>query len=293
MGIFGAIKSLFGSDGLDIEKRFSTLHQANSGTMSRLLKVQEHATGTIFALKILDTQKIAEFEERFQGLHKPSEGEISLAIKHPSVVETFEFGLTSLGEHFLLMEFLDGAGLHTLIDPTGKNAKVKGSGKRLLSMLRTAAIGLGAVHKAGFVHRDVCPHNFVALKGENRCKLIDFGLSIPAAREFQLPANRTGKLDYMAPEILRRQATDHRVDVFAFGASAYQLCAGRLPWEAAPKGGLSSAARSVADIRKYRPTVAPVLATAIERCLANDPAGRFHTLEEFVREVASLESVDG
>ena len=79
--------------------------------------------------------------------------------------------------------------------------------------------------------RDVCPPNYVVAPDAQSLKLIDFGLTLPATPQFMQPGNRTGKPNYMAPEIVKRQSTDVRVDVFAFGVTAYELCTFELPWE--------------------------------------------------------------
>ena len=63
-------------------------------------------------------------------------------------------------------------------------------------------------------------------------KLIDFGLTIPYTPEFCKPGNRTGTTDYLAPELISRVTTDHRVDLFALGVTAYEMFTG-LPWEKA------------------------------------------------------------
>ena len=62
-------------------------------------------------------------------------------------------------------------------------------------------------------------------------KLIDFGLTLPAEKEFMLPGNRTGTPNYMAPEVVRRKPTDQRLDIFAYGVSMYELFAFDLPWQ--------------------------------------------------------------
>ncbi len=64
-------------------------------------------------------------------------------------------------------------------------------------------------------------------------KLIDFGLTIPYRPEFCKPGNRTGTPKYLAPELIKRQTTDHRVDLFALGVTAYEMFTGDLPWEKA------------------------------------------------------------
>ncbi len=68
---------------------------------------------------------------------------------------------------------------------------------------------------------------------EGVVKLIDFGLTIPNKPEFCKPGNRTGTTDYLAPELIRRVTTDHRVDLFALGVTAYEMFTLGLPWEKA------------------------------------------------------------
>ena len=67
---------------------------------------------------------------------------------------------------------------------------------------------------------------------ENQVKLIDFGLAIPNTPAFRGPGNRTGTLQYMAPELIRREPIDERIDIFAFGAMAFEFLTGRLPYDA-------------------------------------------------------------
>ena len=66
---------------------------------------------------------------------------------------------------------------------------------------------------------------------EGVLKIIDFGLAIPYKPDFCRPGNRTGTPDYMAPELIKRQRTDHRVDMFALGVTAYEVFSNTFPWE--------------------------------------------------------------
>ena len=127
------------------------------------------------------------------------------------------------------MEYLDGAGMNSLL--VGRDRRLEGNRLRLL---RQAAEALGAVHAAGFIHRDICPRNFLVSKDGKDLKLIDFGVSVPAEAAFMHPGVRVGNPNYMAPEVVRRKLIDQRLDVFAFGVTAYELCTGgHLPW---PRG---------------------------------------------------------
>ncbi len=100
-----------------------------------------------------------------------------------------------------------------------------------VELLAQAAEGLAAVHAAGFIHHDINPRNFLVDR-EQHVKLIDFGLTVPNTPAFRRPGNRTGTLQYMAPELLRREPIDERIDIFAFGVMAFEFLTDRLPYDA-------------------------------------------------------------
>lgn len=288
MGLFDSLTKLFSSNRLDIEKRFTTIGKATTGTMSRVLKVRDKETGQFYALKLLDRGATEDFEARFKNVKKPSEGQIAVALKpHPLLVQTFEFGLTTTNEQYVLMEYIEGTGLHDLI--LKKSPRLEGN---RVVLMRQMAEALKAVHASGYLHRDVCPHNFLLCE-DNTLKLIDFGLSVPATPDFMGPGNRTGKADYMAPELIRRQGTDHRVDVFALGVSAYELCAGKLPWTSG--GGEAAIARAnqtVKPLKELRPTIDTRFAKVIEGCLTPNPEDRIKTMDEVIKRLRRITSDD-
>ena len=100
-----------------------------------------------------------------------------------------------------------------------------------VELLAQAAEGLAAVHAAGFIHHDINPRNFLVDR-DQQVKLIDFGLTVPNTPAFLRPGNRTGTVQYMAPELLRREPIDERIDVFAFGVLAFEFLTDRLPYDA-------------------------------------------------------------
>jgi eukaryotic-like serine/threonine-protein kinase len=178
-----------GSKQVDIEARFERLRSAISGTMSNFFVARDRDNGNrVVGVKLCDTEKVAFFENRFKGLNKPSEGEIAIQMSHPNIVQTYEFGTSNKGQQFLVMEYIDGPGLQQLIV---EREEEKLSGKRL-DMIRQMAEALHHVHKKEFIHRDICPRNYMATADLATVKLIDFGLTLPATRPFMAPGNRTG-----------------------------------------------------------------------------------------------------
>ena len=98
----------------------------------------------------------------------------------------------------------------------------------------------------------------------------------------------------MAPELARRFPTDHRVDVFAFGVTAYQICTGVLPWESGATGmAAMTHDQPPADIRTYRPTIDVDLAQTIHFCLESDPKKRCPSMDVFLARIKAVEREDG
>jgi len=289
VGFFDQFKSLLGGNRVDVRARFEVLRETSSGTMSKFFKARDRETGRIVGLKILDPKKTAEFEARFKGLKKPSEGEILSKIKHPRIVEAIEYGITVQGEQFVVMDFLEGQGLNHLVH--GRNPLLEG---RRLTIIRQAAEALQAVHDAGFIYRDVCPRNFMLDASGADLKMIDFGLAVPATPAFMQPGNRTGNPNYMAPELVKRRPTDQRIDIFAFGVTAYEICTGQLPWERGTTGlvAMKHVEQPPIEIERYRPRIDPRLAAAITRCIQREPADRFTAVKDFTKAIAPIESED-
>ena len=285
MSLLANLKSLFASK-VNISKRFELLREAITGTMSNFYMARDRENGQIVGLKLLDREKFAVYEARFKGLKKPSEGEIGMSLVHPRIMKTLEYGVSSEGQHFVVLEYLDGPGLHSLI--VGRDKRL--DGKRV-KLLRQAAEALKFVHDSGFIHHDVCPRNFVCSRDLESLKLIDFGLTVPLTPEYMQPGNRTGTANYMAPEVVRRKNKDHRLDIFSFGATAYELCTFNLPWEKGT-GERALQHEGAIDIVAARPTINPRLADAIIRCLAPDPDKRLQLFDHFLGAIVRLKTED-
>ena len=289
MALLDLFRSLFRSGSrLNVSARFALLREAIQGTMSKFYMARDLRTGEIVGLKILNREKTAMFEARFKGLNKPSEGEIAIQLQHPRIVETYEYGLTVDGDPYLVMEYLEGPNFSSLI--IGRDDRLRG---RRIHFVRQAAEALGSVHATGFLHRDMCPRNLMLTDDGENLKLIDFGLSVPATRPFMQPGNRTGTANYMAPELVRRRWTDERLDIFAFGVTAYEICTGELPWMRGETGLAAMAHdQKPTDIRRYRPQIHPQLAEAIHACIKPEPKDRCPSMNQFLQTIRRVDSDD-
>ncbi|MEX0613468.1 MAG: serine/threonine-protein kinase [Pirellulales bacterium] len=289
MGITQFFKSILEGGKVDIASRYAILREAVSGTMSNFHMARDRETERIVGLKILDKAKTDALEARFKGLNKPTEGEIATSFNHPRIVTTYSHGITTNDEQFLVMEFLDGPGLNSLI--IGQSKLLDGN---RLALARQAAEALEAVHNAGYIHRDICPRNFVCSKDATSLKLIDFGLTVPAEKDFMLPGNRTGTPNYMAPEVVRRKPTDKRLDIFAYGVSMYELFAFDLPWQRG-SDGRAAMAHGITDappLKKFYPKIHSTLEAAIHKCMEADANNRFQNITQFLKAISRLQHED-
>lgn len=266
MGIFDSIKKAFaGSSRLDVSARFELDRHSFNGTMSSFRVAKEIQTGKTVGLKLLDGEKREYFEQRFKGLDKPEEGQIATEMEHPNIVKTLEFGLTTKGIHYILMEYLDGPGLNTLVNEPTREFK-----KYRLRLIKNMVEAIAYVHSKGYIHRDICPRNFICAKDMKSLKLIDFGLSVPDKPDFRKPGNRTGTPQYMAPEVVRRRPTDHRLDIFSLGVSFYKMLTANHPWDVTDVSGLGALAhdqRKATDIYSHRPNLNKALGQIVMKML--------------------------
>ncbi len=272
---------------LDVSARFRLDKHAFTGTMSRFQVAKEIGTNQLYGIKFLDAEKTAYFNSRFKGLNKPPEGEIAMKIEHPQIVQTFEYGVTTADEDYILMEYINGPGLDALIRKEDANLFPD-----RLVLIRQMAEAIQAVHDFGFIHRDICPRNFICAQDHSWLKMIDFGLTVPDEPPYRLPGNRTGTPQYMAPEIVRRRATNNRLDIFAFGVTTYRLLTFEHPWGSTDTTGKTALVHDTAQpasILKHRPDLNKTLAEAIHKCLLPDPEKRMASCKNFLGSIRSVE----
>ena len=207
-----------------------------------------------------------------------------MGLRHPNIVQTFEHGITTDGEPYLVMEMIEGMGLNFMIE-TNSSAL---NGHRI-SILVQLSEALEFLHRSGYLHRDMCPRN-VMVTQKGQVKLIDFGLAIPNRPEFCRPGNRTGTPDYLAPELIKRVTTDHRVDMFALGVTAFEVFTGRLPWDKGESRQTLEQHMNVPgrDPREFKPDMDERIAEVLIKSIERNPADRYQSAEKFAEALREL-----
>jgi serine/threonine protein kinase len=227
-----------------------------------------------------------------------SEARLAAQLSHPHIVQIFEFG-EDQGQHFLVMEYIDGPSLHVLIHralkkgfplPPAVCARLVADACEALAFAHDFA-DPETGQSLGLVHRDISPDN-ILLTRQGNVKVVDFGIAKAAGQHHRTKTGIIkGKLPYMAPEQVRAQPLDRRVDVYALGAVLYQLLTGSKPFDAPEEAALMRAILfdPLVPAVKRRPDLPKALQEIVEMALARDPkqrypdCTRFQTaLEEFI-----------
>jgi serine/threonine protein kinase len=192
---------------------------------------------------------------------------------HPNIVQVFDFGLDeSTHRNFIVMEYVSGQSCAEILREEGTLPP-----KPAVDILTQACRGLDYAHRNGVVHRDVKPGNLMR-SDEGMVKLADFGIA-KAAEDSDITkvGSVLGTAAYLAPEQARGEAAGASSDLYALGVVAYQLLAGRLPYDA---GSLTDLARLQESgppprIDELQPDVPAALAAAVARALHRDPEHRY------------------
>lgn len=149
--------------------------------------------------------------------------------------------------------------------------------EHIAQILIDAATGLCHVHESGYMHLDFKPENILVTRNA-AVRLIDFDMAQPIPEKPVKFSKNPGTPDYMAPEQLRREAFDARVDIFAFGVSAYELLTNQRPYPGDTPGQiLASQMRAAGPIalREHNPDVPPALEKVVMKCIERDADRRY------------------
>jgi serine/threonine-protein kinase len=213
--------------GMVLANRYKVHGYLTRGATARVYLAEDLEAGVPVAVKMLAPESIKSHELSHRLLR---EADALRDIDHPNVVRVLDTGETASGVPYLVLEALPGETLGDYLRRQGTPPF-----ELSLSLVRQAAQGLCAAHRAGVVHRDVKPDNFV-LVGPNGdpygLKLIDFGMAkLDGSGGTSGTHTILGTVEYMAPEQILAEPVDARTDVYAMGVVMFRLFTGHLPFE--------------------------------------------------------------
>jgi len=208
-------------------------------------------------------------------------------VTHKNVIRIHDIGELD-GVRYLTMPFLSGEDLATLLRREGRMALA-----RVLAISKEVARGLAAAHEVGVVHRDLKPANIMIL-ADGTAVIMDFGIARSAAADSHGTrlGSIVGTLEYMAPEQAQGKPVDLRADIYAFGLVLYDLLTdrSRTKQHETPMSELMDRlTKPIPPVRTAATGIPAPVASVIDRCLQTDPAARYQTTAELLRELEVLD----
>ena len=203
--------------------RYVLLDLIGQGGMGRVYLARDVRLNRRVALKILSPERVNNPRAiaRFQR-----EARVGAQLQHENLVRIYDFG-ESNGRYYLVMEFIEGKTIGTLISEQGRYLATSA-----VRLVRQVALGLEHAHRKGLIHRDVNPYNILVTR-DGTAKLADLGLAIDLADEDHVTREgaTVGTFDYVAPEQARHShSADIRSDIYSLGCTIYHMCAGQVPF---------------------------------------------------------------
>lgn len=261
-----------------IAGRYQVIDRIAQGGMGRVVRVRDTLLdGEVLAVKLLapDFANNAVFFQRFRN-------EVLLArrLSHPNIVRLFDFGEADHGYFFISMEYIDALSWREILR---KDIPLEDRLPIVLKILLEVTIALDYAHKLGVIHRDVKPSNILLAK-QGPIKLTDFGAARLVDVDKQL--TRTGDLvgtpHYMAPEVLRGNKPDLRVDIYSLGILAFELITGQVPFDDSSILGVIAKHLNhpLPEFSSFKLDVPSWLQDFLEVCTEKDPNDRFQNCAE-------------
>jgi serine/threonine-protein kinase len=221
-----------------------------------------------------------------------NEARATTLIKHPGIVDIFDFGHHAGGSAFIIMEYLDGESLAARLDRESPMAP-----ELVVDLSKQLAHALHAAHQKSIVHRDLKPDNVHLVSAPElpygvRTKLLDFGIAKLASDGTGSMRTRTGAMmgtpTYMSPEQCRGAGhVDHRSDIYSLGCMMYEMLAGRPPFAGEGPGDIIAAHiyATPPALSSLNPSLPAALVAIVERMLVKNPEQRLANMSEVLAQL--------
>ncbi len=206
-----------------LNQRYQIDAELGQGGMGTVYRAHDTLLERDVAVKVM-TKAALGTEGRARLMH---EARATAKLNHPNIISVYDAGETEISagtgtSPFIVIELVEGKSLHEYRPQAMEE---------ILSIVRQICIALDHAHAHGIIHRDLKPEN-VMLLPDGTAKLMDFGLACSVASRLTTEGTLVGTVFYLAPEQALGAAIDHRADLYALGATLYELTTGVLPFTA-------------------------------------------------------------
>ncbi len=274
-----------------LDGRYELIRLIDEGGMGAVYLGRHVKLGRSTAVKFLHKELLGQTTvvKRFYR-----EAQAASAIAHPNIIDVYDVGVADWGEPYIVMEYLEGENLDSLLKRKGPIDL-----PAALGVLEPALRALGAAHEKGIVHRDLKPENIFITRPPDSpplVKLIDFGISKFVEGDLS-KLTRTGTLlgtpSFMSPEQARGKGEfDHRADLYSTGVILFLMLTGELPFTGESYNDLiiTILTEPPKDPFLIAPNFPAAVDPVLQKLLSRDPADRYQSCQELIE---ALETLDG
>ena len=267
----------------ELERDYIVKRELGRGGMGSVFLARHRTAGHDVAIKVISSKYIADADalSRFER-----EARLMARIRHPNIVHQYELRRLNGGHVALVMQFVRGESLITVLRRRGKLRF-----DECAQILRDIGLALEHAHANGIIHRDVKPHNILIDADKGSALLSDFGIAKATQGDAEVTATgmAIGTPAYMAPEQIDNAAVDGRADLYSLGVVGWEMLSGKRAWEGESLFGIiyKQKHQDLAPLTLLRPDTPQRLLLALEGALEKDPARRWSSASEFVEHLRS------
>lgn len=261
--------------------KYDVVELLGKGGMGLVYKAKDPHLDRLVAIKMMTTVDFGDNPDLLQRFYR--EAQWTGNLHHRNIVTVYELG-DQEGNPYLVMEYLDGESLETII-----------SSRRPLTLLqrinfiREVCDGLAYAHQKSVIHRDIKPGNIMVLN-DRGVKIVDFGIAHIGDRSVTRTGQLLGSLPYMSPEQISGKQVGARTDIFSLGVVLYQLLTFTLPFEGETPAAtiLKIIHEQPRTLAAFRDAFPPELDAIISRALAKSREDRYPTIEDLAFDLAQI-----
>lgn len=264
-----------------IDNKFKIIREISSGGMGVVYEAEHLSLKKRFAIKSILSKftKDQNFHKRFDR-----EAKTQALLQHDNIIQVTDF-IRENGQFFMVMEYVEGKGLNTLI----REKSISESD--MLSIIKDVLKGLSHAHGKGIIHRDIKPSNIMITR-DKTAKIMDFGIALLTGEEQCNLRGVMGTPSYMSPEQINHPASvDHRSDIYSTGIVMFEILCGKRPFD-----GKNVRDTKNNHIHQKLPEIEPVfpdctseITSIIVKSLEKNPSKRFSNADTFMESLISYE----
>jgi eukaryotic-like serine/threonine-protein kinase len=267
-----------------LNDRYQLEERLGSGGMAVVYRARDLMLERYVAIKVLreNFSDDPDFQERFR-----QEARAAANLSHPNIVTVHDFGFDR-GRLFIIMEYVPGTHLKDILQRRGRLPVDEAIG-----LMVQACAGVGYAHRAGLVHCDIKPHNFL-ITPDKRLKVTDFGIARALASIH--PEEQAdvvwGSPQYFSPEQAAGGPPSPASDVYSLGIILFEMLTGQLPFSADSATELARLHRSAQppSPRQLNGEIPPALEQIILKVLSKEPSARYRTADQLGRVLLTYSS---